>query len=402
MASKELSIPAFEATSLEDIATAHSKLRSTYRSGRTKDIQFRLKQLRKFYWAICDLEELMKQALWKDFRKGEHEAVLTEISWAKGDCLDLVNNLEKWSKDEPVIGVPATFWAMKHRIRFEPLGTVLVIGAFNYPFQLTLLPFLGALAAGNTVIIKPSELSPHSAMVMKMIIDRLDPESYVCINGALPVSQAVLDLKFDKIAFTGGRNVGTIIAKKAAETLTPVLLELGGQNPAFVTKNANVKVAARRLLWGKTLNAGQVCLSHNYVLIERSVLNEFIAEINKQYRVFMPQGAKANPDYCRIVNKSNFDRMKRMLDHTSGKIVMGGTSDESDLFIEPTAVLVDKMNLDDSMIAEESFGPIWSIVPWDNLDDAINFANEIDPTPLAMFTFGSDAENEKGTSKACV
>lgn len=402
MASKDVSIPAFEADSVDVIATKHNTLRNTYRSGRTKDIQYRLKQLRKFYWAVCDLEPLMTQALYKDLRKGSHEGIMAEIAWAKGECLDQINNLEKWAKDESIPNIPVAFWAMGHRIRFEPLGVVLIIGSFNYPFQLTLLPFIGALAAGNTVIIKPSEHSPASAMVTKLLSERLDPESYVCINGGLPVSQTLLDLKFDKIAFTGGRGVGTIIAKKAAETLTPVLLELGGQNPAFITRNGNVKLAARRLLWGKTTNAGQVCLSHNYALVERSAVDEFIAELNKQYKVFMPQGAQASPDYGRIVNKSNFDRIKSMLDRTSGKIVMGGATDESDLYIEPTIVLHDKMDLHDSMIAEESFGPIWSIVPYDNLDDAINFANEVDPTPLALFTFGSDAENQKGASRAYV
>lgn len=402
MASKQLSIPAFEATPIEEITAAYHTLSKTYRSGRTKDIQFRLKQLRKFYWAVCDLEDLMKESLYKDLHKCAHEGVLTEISWCKGEALDLINNLERWSKDEAVENIPAAMWLMKHRIHYEPLGVVLVIGAFNYPFQLTLLPFLGAVAAGNTVIIKPSEHSPHSAMVMKMILERLDPECYLTVNGALPASQALLNLKFGKIAFTGGRTVGTIIAKKAAETLTPVLLELGGQNPAFITKNGNVELAARRLLWGKTTNGGQVCLSHNYAFVERPVVDRFIAELNKQYKVFFPKGAQASPDYCRIVNKASYDRIKGMLDKTSGKIVMGGATDEADLYIEPTAVLMDKMDSNDSMIADESFGPIWSIVPFDNLDDAINFANEVDPTPLSMFTFGSDAENEKGTSQVCV
>lgn len=393
MASKDVSLPAFAATSFEDIQAKHDRLRATYRSGKTKDVQFRLQQLRKFYWAITDLEPLILAAVYKDLRKCHHEAVLTEVDWCKGEAMDLINGLEKWLKDETVVGVPPAFWAMKHRVHYEPLGTVLVIGAFNYPFQLTLLPFLGAVAAGNTVMVKPSELSAFSAMIIEKVIEYMDPDCYVCVNGALPVSQAVLDLKFNKIAFTGGKNVGKIIAKKAAETLTPTLLELGGQNPAFITKNANVKLAARRLLWGKTSNGGQVCISHNYAFVERSVLSQFIGELNSQYRVFMPKGAKASPDYCRIVNKSNFDRIRKMLDDSKGKIVMGGSFDETDLFIEPTVVIVN--DPEDSMITQESFGPIWSVMPYDSLDDAIAIANEVDPTPLALFAFGNDQETKK-------
>lgn len=388
-------IPPFEATSLEAIPATVDKLRGTFRTSRTKDIQFRLKQLRKLYWGLVDYTPLMEEALIKDLRKGKHEGTVTEINWCKTECIDMINNLEKWAKDEHVVNVPVSFWAMKHRIRFEPYGVVLVIGSFNYPFQLNITPVIGAISAGNTVVLKPSEHSPHSAMVLRKIFEEyLDPECYICVNGDLPQSQALLNQKYDKIVFTGGKAVGTIVAKKAAETLTPVVLELGGQNPAFVTKNADIKLAARRLLWAKCLNAGQVCLSQNYVLVERSVLSKFIGELHASYRVFMPHGAKASPDYCRIVNKPNYDRIKGMLDNTKGKIIMGGSTDESEFFIEPTVVLVE--DIEDSMMTQESFGPIFSLVAFDTLDKAIDIANKVDPTPLSLFTFGTDEENNKG------
>ncbi|KAI9900353.1 hypothetical protein N3K66_004615 [Trichothecium roseum] len=388
------SIPPFEATAVDEIPGAVETLRTTYMGLRTKDIQFRLVQLRKLYWAVEDNSALLEAALMKDLRKCKHDAILTELNWVKTEILDMVKNLEKWSKDESIVGLPITFWPMKHRIRHEPLGVVLVIGAFNYPVQLNLVPAIGAIAAGNTVLLKPSEHSEATAMVLKKIFDEsLDPECYKCVNGALPVSQALLEQKYDKIVFTGGRAVGTIVAKKAAETLTPTLLELGGQNPAFVTKNTNVKMAARRLLWAKCVNAGQICLSQNYALVERSIVSEFIAELNRTLKTFMPNGTKESPDFCRIVNKSSFHRLKKMIDSSRGKIVLGGAMDEDELFIEPTVVLTE--DLDDSMITEESFGPIWSIVPVDDIDQAISIANKIDPTPLALFTFGSDAENQK-------
>lgn len=396
MASKTDTISPFAVTALDEISTNVNTLQKTFRSGKTKDMQYRLQQIRRLYWAIRDNAPLIEEALRKDLGKSQYEANMSEIDWCLNECLDMVANAEKWTKDQKIVGMSLTYWAMKPRIRFEPLGTILIIGAFNFPFQLTLTPLIGAIASGNTAVLKPSELSPYSAMVLKKIMDEsLDPESYVCINGALAESKHILEHKFDKIVFTGGKKTGTIIAQKAAETLTPVLLELGGQNPAFITKNADVKLAARRLLWQKSLCAGQVCLSHNYVLVERSIVSKFIGEVNSQYRTFMPQGAKASPDYARIVNKGHFLRLKKMLDSSKGKIVMGGSLDESELFIEPTVMLVD--DIEDSMMVEESFGPIWSIMPFDSLDDAIDIANKVDPTPLALFTFGSDDENNKGT-----
>ena len=393
--SNSVKIAAFEATSLADIDARISTCQASFRSQKTKDLEWRLVQLRKLYWGLVDNTPLFEEALKLDMNKCKYETHLTELEWCKMECLDLINNLEKWVKDEPVVNVPMQFWPMKLRIRNEPLGTILVIGAYNYPIMLNLVPVAGAIAAGNSVVLKPSEHAPHAAMVLKKLFDEvLDPEAVTLINGAVPETKQVLNAKFDKIVFTGGKKTGTIIAQKAAETLTPVLLELGGRNPAFVSKNANIKLAARRIMWQKCLNAGQVCLSHNYVLIERAVLSEFIGEINKQYKVMMPKGAQQSPDYSRIVNKGHFDRIKKMLDDTQGKIVMGGTVDESDLYIEPTAVLVEDHN--DSMVVDESFGPIWSIIPIDSLDEGIRIANEVDPTPLALFTFGTDAENDKG------
>ncbi|KAJ4219707.1 Hexadecenal dehydrogenase [Fusarium oxysporum] len=387
-------IAPLEHTPLDEIAAKVDLMRKTFRSGRTKDIEFRMIQIRKLYWAIVDNTELMQDALINDLRKCKYEAVLAEIDWCKQECIDMVNNMEKWLRDEPVPNVPLQFRAMKHRTRFEPLGVVLNIGSFNFPFQLNLPVVIGAIACGNCVVLKASESSPNCAMVLKKIFDEsLDPECFTYVNGALPETQLLLEQKFDKICFTGGKAVGKIIAQKAAETLTPVLLELGGLNPAFVTKNANLKLAARRLLWQKSLNAGQVCMSHNYILVERSVLSQFLGELNNQMRTFFPQGAKNSPDLCRIVNAGHFNRLKKMLDGTNGKIVLGGSMDESTLFMEPTAVLVDDIN--DSMMTQEAFGPIFAMMAVDSLDQAIDIANTVDPTPLSLSAFGSKAENNK-------
>jgi beta-apo-4'-carotenal oxygenase len=396
--SKSLTIPEMVSTPVEDIQKKVDTLRATFRSGRTKDLQYRLRQLRKLYWALDDNAELVRLGLHKDFRKPPHETTIADLEWAKGACMDAINNLEKWAKDVPVPGTPLMFKALSPRIHYEPLGVVLVISAFNYPYQLGVSPAIGALAAGNCVVLKNSESAPYSAMVIQKIFEEaLDPDAYTVVNGALEQGKAVLDIKWDKICYTGGGTVGKIVQKAAAEHLTPTILELGGRNPAFVTKNANVKLAARRLLWTKVHNAGQVCVSQNYALVERSVVDEFIAGLKKSYNDYFPNGAKASPDYTRIVNKPSFNKLKKMLDGSNGKIVLGGSTDEADLYIEPTVVLVNDIN--DTMMLDETFGPIWSIFPFDTLDQAIDIANDVDPTPLTVSTFGSKAENQKVVSR---
>lgn len=270
--------------------------------------------------------------------------------------------------------------------------------AFNFPIQLSLGPLIGAIAAGCTAILKPSEGSPNCAAVLqKVIAESLDPNFYTVVQGAIPETTALLDQKWDKIFYTGSANVGAIIAKKAAETLTPVALELGGRNPSFITKNADPKLAARRLLWAKTFNAGQVCVSQNYTLIDREMVQPFVNELDAQLKQFYPQGARNSPDYGRIVNQRQFQRLKKMLDESHGKILIGGTMDEDDLFIEPTVVQVDSM--DDSLIKDESFGPFLPILPVNDLDEAIRIANEVHATPLGLYPFGTKAEMEKVLSQ---
>ncbi|RCI08472.1 hypothetical protein L249_8853 [Ophiocordyceps polyrhachis-furcata BCC 54312] len=394
MDSTASSIPPYAATPVEEIRAGYQRLRSAFRRGRTRDIEYRKRQIRRLYWGLDDLRPALVEALRRDMGKSAHETNMTEIDWVQAEAIDVCNGLDNWARDESVVGLPLMYFAMKPRVQFEPLGSVLIIGPFNFPVMLNMSLVIGAIAAGNTVVLKPSEQSPNCAMVLQRLFQKyLDPDVVLCVNGAIPETQALLDLKFDKVAFTGGRKAGTIIATKAAETLTPVLLELGGRCPAFVNRHADVAIAARRLLWQKCLNAGQVCLSHNYALVHRSLVPRFVDELKLQYNTFMPRGAVASPDYSRIINLSHFRRIKAMMDNTRGKVVMGGSCNEADLFIEPTVVVVD--DIDDPLMTDESFGPVWSIVPYDSLDDAIDMANRVDPTPLALYTFGSDEENDQ-------
>lgn len=391
---KNVEIPAFEATALDAIAPTCARIRSKFDSHQTKDVEWRKTQLRKLYWAIEDFSPKMVAAMMQDFGKSEYEVVLSEIMFIKNDCMFFLDRLDEFAKDEPAPDVPLTFRATNIKVRKDPLGAALIIAPYNYPFQLLLCPLVGAIAAGCTAVLKPSELTPAVAMVTReMIESRLDRDAYAVVNGAVPETSALLDEKWDKIFYTGSSMVGKIIAKKAAENLTPVTLELGGRNPAFVTRGADLRLAAKRLLWAKTMNAGQVCLSQNYVLVERPVVNEFIAQLKRVHAEFFPGGAR-HSELSKVVNERHWLRLKAMLDETKGRIVVGGQMDRETRFMEPTAVLVD--STDDSMMTQESFGPIFAIMPFDDLAGAIKTAARVDPTPLALYTFGSDAENNKG------
>lgn len=271
---------------------------------------------------------------------------------------------------------------------------LILFRAFNFPFQLTLGPAIGAIAAGNTVIIKPSENAPHSAVVIQKICEAsLDPSCYSVVQGGVIETQNLLSERWDKIFFTGGAKVGRIVAKAAAHYLTPVVLELGGMNPAIVTKTANPRLVARRLLWGKSLNAGQVCTSQNYLLVDKCLVSQVADEFKKAYKEFYPMGAKESPDYARIVNINQFRRLKAMLDDSKGKILLGGAMDENELFIEPTVVQIN--SVEDSLCTQESFGPIITILPVENLDQAISIANGIQSTPLGLYPFGCKADVAK-------
>ncbi|KAK2753059.1 hypothetical protein FQN55_005019 [Onygenales sp. PD_40] len=389
-----IEIPAIQFTAPEEVAEKVRAVRTTFFQQKTRPLEFRIQQLRKMYWAVKDREEQMAEALARDLGKPAYEAYVSEIGMIENDIVFVQNNLAKWAKDEKAQDIDLTFSFMKPIIRKDPLGVVLVIGAFNVPFGLTLGPLIGAIAAGNTAVVKPSETSPNCAVVIQQIIEAaFDPDVVKVVQGAIPQTQALLAERWDKICFTGSSNVGRIVAKAAAPNLTPVLLELGGRNPAFITKQADIRLAARRLLWGKTFNAGQICTSQNYILADKEIVNQLVAEFGKALKEYYPNGVKASPDYCRIINDGAFHRIKGMLDSTKGKILLGGTMDEKERFIEPTVVQVD--SVDDPLMTQESFGPLITILPVNNLDEAVKIANDIDSTPLAVYPFGTKKEVEK-------
>ncbi|KAL8942144.1 MAG: hypothetical protein Q9216_001829 [Gyalolechia sp. 2 TL-2023] len=371
-----------------------NELRNTFASHKTQPIQFRLIQLRKLYWGLVDYEAAIRSALHRDLGKPIFEAYAGEIEWCKNDIIFTCQNLAKWAKEENAPDVPLLNILVKPKIRKVPLGCALIIGAFNVPFQLTLSPLIGAIAAGNTAIIKPSEGSPHCSAVIAEVTSRyLDPTCYRCVQGSVAETTALLDQKWDKIFYTGGVKVAKIIAKKAAETLTPYTLELGGRNPALVTAKADLRLAARRLTWGKIHNAGQICFSQNYILIDKAVLQEFVAEVRAALQCFYPDGTRSSPDYGRIANKTHWQRIKSLVDTSGGKVLLGGAMDEVDLFIEPTVIQVNDIN--DVLIANETLGPIMTLFPTSSLSEAISIANQVHSTPLATYSFGTRSETRR-------
>ncbi|EEH07347.1 aldehyde dehydrogenase [Histoplasma capsulatum G186AR] len=387
-------LPTLQFTPVEEIPAKVRKVRTTFFQHKTRPIEFRIQQLRKLYWALKDREHLVVEALYRDLGKPKYETYVSEINIVENDIVFIQKNVAKWAKDEKAQNIDMPFTLMKPRIRKDPLGCVLVIGAFNVPFSLNILPLIGAIAAGNTVVVKPSESSPNCAAVLQEIIEAaIDPDVVSVVQGGATETQALLAERWDKICFTGNATVGRIVAQAAAPNLTPVLLELGGRNPAFITKKADVRLAARRLFWAKTFNAGQICLSQNYILVDKEIVSQLVTEFGKVWKEFYPDGVKASPDFCRIINDAAFRRIKDMIDSTKGKILLGGTMDEKERFIEPTLVQVD--SADDPLVRWETFGPIITILPVGDLDEAIRISNDVDNTPLAAYAFGTKKEVEK-------
>ncbi|KAI4136198.1 MAG: hypothetical protein LQ341_005792 [Variospora aurantia] len=381
-------------TPVDTIPGIAAGVRNAFNSHKTKPLEFRLLQLRKLYWGIVDNEAAIVQACKEDLGKPAFETYLSEIDWCKNDIVFATQNLPRWVKDETAPDISLSNKLLSPRIRKDPLGAVLIIGTYNFPVNLAITPLVGAIAAGCTAILKPSESAPTVAKVLQHIVETsLDVSCYDVVQGAVPETTALLDEKWDKIFYTGGVNVGKIIAKKAAETLTPVTLELGGRNPAIVTKNANIRLAAKRLLWGKTMNAGQLCISQNYTIVDKEIVDAFIVEIKVVLKQFFPNGVKESEDFARIVNGRQWSRLKKLLEETDGKIVVGGDMDESRRYLEPTVILVNSPN--DSLIKEESFGPLLPILPVDDLDTAIRIANEVHRTPLSLYPFGNKQETDR-------
>ncbi|HCW7748189.1 TPA: aldehyde dehydrogenase [Staphylococcus aureus] len=352
-----------------------------------KDISFRKEQLKKLSKAIKSYESDILEALYTDLGKNKVEAYATEIGITLKSIKNARKELKNWTKTKNV-DTPLYLFPTKSYIKKEPYGTVLIIAPFNYPFQLVFEPLIGAIAAGNTAIIKPSELTPNVARVIKRLINETFDANYIeVIEGGIEETQTLIHLPFDYVFFTGSENVGKIVYQAASENLVPVTLEMGGKSPVIVDETANIKVASERICFGKFTNAGQTCVAPDYILVHESVKDDLITALSKTLREFYGQNIQQSPDYGRIVNLKHYHRLTSLLNSAQMNIVFGGHSDEDERYIEPT--LLDHVTNDSAIMQEEIFGPILPILTYQSLDEAIAFIHQR-PKPLSLYLFSED------------
>lgn len=363
------------------------RLRDGFATGMTRDLDWRRHQLVSLQRMLSEHEDDFTQALHDDLGKSAAEARMTELSILSAEIDHISENLEAWTSPRrvstPLFTKPATAEIIR-----EPLGLVLVIAPWNYPIQLALSPLIGAIAAGNAVIVKPSEISSHSEAVLAELLPQyLDPQVFGVVTGGAEETQQLLTERFDHIFFTGNPTVGKVVMRAAAEHLTPVTLELGGKSPVFVDATTDLTVAARRLVWGKFLNVGQTCVAPDYVLVTPDARDALVEKLIKAIREFFGKDAEKSRDYGRIITERHFDRVVGLLN--TGTIAYGGDHDRSARFIEPT--IITDPELDSALMTEEIFGPLLPVVTVPDAAAAIAHINEREK-PLALYVFSEDAE----------
>jgi len=370
-----------------DFAKIFQSQKEFFNSHQTKDIAFRKDTLVKLKNLLKANEDQLYEAIYKDFRKGKFDTFLTELNLVYNEINFFLKNLEKLSKPKKV-KTALSLQPGKSYIHYDSLGVTLIIGAWNYPYQLTLSPMVSAIAAGNTCIIKPSELPENTMHLLADLINNNFPSNYLyVVQGGIPETTELLKFRFDKIFFTGSPKVGKIVYEAAAKNLVPVTLELGGKSPAIVTKSADLEVAAKRLVWGKFLNGGQTCIAPDYLLVEESVKPKLLQLITeKLLEANYSDGAE---HYTSIINKRNFDRVLGLVDES--KVIYGGKYNADSLYIEPT--IMDNVTWEDPVMQEEIFGPVLPVMTYNNYDEVLNKIIEGEK-PLAAYLFSNNEEEK--------
>ena len=375
------------ATDLSAIPGTVARLRAAFDRGRTAPLEWRRTQLHRLRYLITEHERELLDALAADVGKPTIEAYAADLGFVVSDVDLAQKNLDRWARPRRV-RTPMTSMPAKSSIEREPLGVVLVIAPWNYPVQLLLAPMVAAIAAGNAVVAKPSEVAPHcSALLGRLIPEYLDPGAIAVVEGGVAETTALLEERFDHIFYTGNGRIGRVVMTAAAKHLTPVTLELGGKSPAIVARDANIDVAARRIAWGKFLNAGQTCVAPDYVLVDREVEKPLLDALSATVRKFYGADPRHSPDFARIVNDTHFRRLEKLMH--DGRTVIGGETDEAARYIAPT-ILAD-VPLDAPVMDEEIFGPILPVIAVDGVGDAISFVREREK-PLALYVFSESHE----------
>ncbi|KAI9486215.1 MAG: Aldehyde/histidinol dehydrogenase [Benjaminiella poitrasii] len=378
-------------TKTEEIPSIVHSLRNTFQQGLTKSKEYRKQQLIRFQTFLREREAEIIDVLRKDLHKHEMETLIGEIAPVAAEIDFMLKNLDKLTKTATV--KPQFFINSldKCTVRKEPKGVVLIIGAWNYPIHLLLLPVVGAIAAGNCVVLKPSEVASHtSEFVGRVLPGYLDPQAYSVVQGGVEETTALLTERFDHIFYTGNGTVGKIIMAAAAKHLTPVTLELGGKSPVIIASDASLQIAANRIIWAKLFNGGQICVAPDYVLIEKDRVDEFVDICRKIIRKRFSDDPQTSDSLCRVVNERRFNALKALIDSVEDpkKIVIGGQTDRDDLYIAPT-VISPVEPAGNPLMDQEIFGPILPIVPVQDLDEAIRIVNSKD-APLALYIFTDD------------
>lgn len=365
-----------------------SKARKSFQAGRTASLSFRKEQLQNLMRLYEENTQEMLDALREDLHKSKQEAIVTEIDFIKNDLRNILYNFEDWAKPTRVWNKGIANLLDGARIYKDPYGVVLVVGAWNYPIQLALAPFAAAIAAGNCVILKPSEVAVSSAKLLAELVPKyLDQNCYQVYQGGVAETTELLKQRFDYIFFTGSTSVGKIVYKAAAEYLTPVTLELGGKSPVYLDKSADLDVSVRRILWGKCLNVGQSCIAPDYLLCSKEIATKFIETADKVLKEWYGGKLKQSPDYGRIINDTHFQRIVKLLQGV--KVAYGGNYDASERFIEPT--IVTNVKPEDPLMQDEIFGPILPIVNVESPQEAISLINSREK-PLALYIFSNNQE----------
>ena len=372
-----------------DILRIIEAQRDYFRSGATRPYAFRRQQLKRFEAALRKWEQPLAEALWADLHKSYEEAYMTELSIVLGEIRNHLKHLGRWARPERVAS-PLKIFPSRSRVITEPLGSALIIAPWNYPVQLLLNPLVGAISAGCTALLKPSPYVPHTARVLEELIRESFDERYIAlVQGNREVNQQLLEERFDCIFFTGSPDLGRRVMEAAAKHLTPVILELGGKSPCIVDRDADLKVAARRIAWGKSLNAGQTCIAPDYLLLHEEVREAFLPELEKAFHDLLGKDPKQSRHFVRIVSDRAFDRLTGYL--AEGTIRFGGRTDRAERYIEPT--VLEGVSASDAVMQEEIFGPILPVVPFHEIDEAIDFATRREK-PLALYYFGQKHRKE--------
>ena len=367
------------------LAELQKSQKEFFNTKKTLEVDFRIDTLKNLKQEIVSHEDDIISALKKDFKKPAFETYITEISVVLSELDLMIKNINSWSKPKKVRSALMNFPSSEY-IYSEPYGACLIIAPWNYPFQLAMAPLIDAIASGNTVILKPSELTPHTAQLLEDIITKVFKSGHAAVvQGDAEVASELLDLKWDYIFFTGSVKVGKIVAKAAAPNLTPVTLELGGKNPCIIDESAKIELSAKRIVWGKFLNAGQTCIAPDYILIHHSIKEQFFNALTTEIEAAFGTNPETSPDYTRVVNTKNFERLMGLIKNE--KIVIGGDSNSEDNYIAPT--VLDEPDLNSEVMQDEIFGPILPVISYTSEDELRTTINHY-AKPLAFYMFSSN------------